>query len=256
MSSEQNLMNDPKVADQLRAMAEKILQQVDQNDIPAAFASLNEMSDVREHSLYQEIGSLTRSLHDSIRDFTIDDTGAAVTEICDASDGLSYIVEMTNKSANYTMDLVEAGIPLVDNLCNQSEELLERWKKLLKKDLSIDDYKKLSDDLSGYLEGGRENLLKVRGQLSEIILAQNYQDLTGQVIQRVSAMVKDVELRLVEIISIAAKANNVAGVEFEKTSKVVDEPDIKAEGPQINPSDEKVVANQNEVDDLLSSLGF
>jgi len=91
-------------------------------------------------------------------------------------------------------------------------------------------------------------------------MAQGYQDLSGQVIKRVIELVSDVEKNLVRLVKLASNVEEVAGIK-QANSKQVTERDetrrLQAEGPQINQQDNQdVMSGQDDVDDLLSSLGF
>ena len=91
-------------------------------------------------------------------------------------------------------------------------------------------------------------------------MAQDFQDLTGQVINRVTKLVAEVETRLVDLVAMAGEVDRITGITYvaEKSPNNEQESDdnIKAEGPQIDTSVEGVVSGQDDVDDLLSSLGF
>jgi chemotaxis protein CheZ len=95
----------------------------------------------------------------------------------------------------------------------------------------------------------------IYSSLSEILLAQDFQDLTGQVIQRVTTLVKDVEEQMLSLVVMASHVDQLTG-----TVHQIDSLDVSAEqgvGPQMKAEErEDVVSGQNDVDDLLSSLGF
>jgi len=92
------------------------------------------------------------------------------------------------------------------------------------------------------------------GLLTEVLMAQGYQDLTGQVIRRVIELVKEVEDSLVHMLTVFGGAEATKTV---KSSQPKVEKAIVAEGPIIDAeSRDDVVSGQDDVDDLLSSLGF
>ena len=91
--------------------------------------------------------------------------------------------------------------------------------------------------------------------LSEILLAQDFQDLTGQVIQKVTALVKEVEEQMLSLVVMASHVDQLTGTVHQLEENEVS-PE-KGVGPQIKASErEDVVSGQDDVDDLLSSLGF
>lgn len=104
------------------------------------------------------------------------------------------------------------------------------------------------DDLLSLVEGDSSEL---RGQLTEILMAQDFQDLTGQIIRRVITLVSEVEKRLVDILTVFGTTQT------DNKADNKDKSATEAEGPIMNPHErEDAVASQDEVDDLLSSLGF
>ncbi|MGF1739695.1 protein phosphatase CheZ [Vibrio profundum] len=199
-----------------------------------------------------EVGTLTRDLHESLKQFG-DDTRMseiAKDEIPDARDRLQYVIEKTEFAANKTMDAVDRCMPIADNLHEGLLEVRPKWNELMKGRIELAEFKALChqiDELLGEVEGDSSEL---RGQLTEILMAQDFQDLTGQIISRVITLVNEVEGRLVEILT-------VFGVNQLEESAEKKASSIEAEGPIMNPQERAdAVSSQDEVDDLLSSLGF
>ncbi|MGC7840522.1 protein phosphatase CheZ, partial [Pseudomonas wayambapalatensis] len=102
---------------------------------------------------------------------------------------------------------------------------------------------------------------RVADHLNDILLAQDYQDLTGQVIKRVTALVTEVESNLLKLVLMASQVDRFAGIEHDhdqlRAEKDEEKHPTRGEGPQIHADKrEDVVSGQDDVDDLLSSLGF
>jgi len=98
---------------------------------------------------------------------------------------------------------------------------------------------------------------KVYRNLSDILLAQDFQDLTGQVIKRVTGLVQEVEENLVSLVAMAGKVDQITGTVHEGLEKEQQEDIERGEGPQMHAEERvDVVSSQDDVDDLLSSLGF
>ncbi|WP_286719423.1 protein phosphatase CheZ [Thalassolituus sp. UBA2009] len=166
---------------------------------------------------------------------------------------------MTDKSANRTMDLVDAGMPLATDIHDRAKALSVEWQRFLNKELKPDEFRALTKDINQFLIDSASQSQRLQGQLSDIVLAQDFQDLTGQVIHKVAALVTDVESRLVQLVAMAGNVDSITGIvhaDMESAEKPTEGANIAAEGPQINKSSEDVVASQDDVDDLLSSLGF
>ncbi|ARV73228.1 protein phosphatase CheZ [Vibrio campbellii] len=235
----------------------QMLESGEQDQANALVASIYESDG---NPMLKEIGTLTRDLHDSLKHFNIDQrmTEIARAEIPDARDRLQYVIDKTELAANKTMDAVEYCLPIADNLHECLQQVRPQWNELMHGRIELSDFKALChriDELLVQVEGDSTEL---RGQLTEILMAQDFQDLTGQIIRRVITLVNEVEDRLVEILTV------FSGNKPEEQTQVLPEPSDKkikqsseAEGPILNPEQrEDAVSSQDEVDDLLSSLGF
>ena len=253
--------DDGAIGSEMKTLAEGMLKQLENGDLGKAVAMVNDLNQVRDRTLYEEIGRLTRALHESIKNLKIDSIGAG-SEIEHATDKLAYVVEMTDKSANRTMDLVEASLPLAADIQSRSGELSQQWQRFLNKELKPEEFRALSKDIQAFLQNSETQSQQLQGQLSDIMLAQDFQDLTGQVIHKVADLVRDVESRLVTLVAMAGHVDSITGITHsdlevgESQSEPSADGDIEAEGPQIDKSSEDVVSSQDDVDDLLSSLGF
>ena len=239
--------------------AKELTTRLENNDIAGAVGMIQDLQKVRDENLYQEIGRLTRALHESIKNFKLDsNVQGAGSEIDEAHEGLAYVVDMTAKAANKTMDMVDAALPLSEGICNEAVDIKADWQRFLKKELAPSEFRELTKRISVFLDNTESNTKKLNGNLNDILLAQDFQDLTGQVIQKVTTMVTDVESRLVNLVSMAGHVDQMTGMQHGKIEieDEVDDP-TKGVGPQINAEDkEDVASNQDDVDDLLSSLGF
>jgi len=177
-----------------------------------------------------------------------------VTSVEDASDRLAYVIDLTNKAANKTLDLVEATMPYASGISHEAQQLKEDWNRLQRKEMKPEEFRVLTATMGIFLTRLCDDADKVNANLSEILLAQDYQDLTGQVIKRVMSLVKDVELSLVDMVRMAGKVDKLTGT-VHKIEK--QETGIEGEGPQLHADKrDDLVSDQDDVDDLLSSLGF
>jgi len=207
-------------------------------------------------AIFAQLGQLTRQLHTSLQEFELDPRLSALAEkeIPDAKDRLNYVIEMTDKAANRTMDAVESCLPLSDKIVEKMQEIKPAWGALMTRQLDIGQFKTLCHQLDAIIKDSELDADKLRQSLTEILMAQDFQDLTGQMIRKVIKLVQEVEDRLVDILT-------VFGGVAEPTSAVSQLENIErnneAEGPIINKElRTDVVNNQDDVDDLLSSLGF
>ncbi|AEX22775.1 MULTISPECIES: protein phosphatase CheZ [Vibrio] len=213
-----------------------------------------------ENPMLQEIGALTRDLHDSLKQFNFDQrmTEIAQDEIPDARDRLNYVIEKTELAANKTMDAVDCCLPIADNLHEGLLQVRPQWNELMRGRIELSEFKALCHRIDKLLVQVEGDSTELRGQLTEILMAQDFQDLTGQIIRRVITLVNEVEGRLVDILTVFSgnkpeEQTQVLTTSADKKNK----PSSEAEGPILHPElREDAVSSQDEVDDLLSSLGF
>ncbi|MEL0586821.1 MAG: protein phosphatase CheZ [Candidatus Thiodiazotropha sp. (ex. Lucinoma kazani)] len=205
----------------------------------------------KSDDLFIEVGRLTRELHDAINGFLLDAKISDMTnvEIPDAKERLTYVITMTEQSADRTLTAVEQSLPLVEQIEEQSAELAEQWDNLRSRLLNKEDFKGLSDALSSFLKKSETDAAALHKNLSEVLMVQDFQDLTGQIIRKVITLVHDVEEKLVMLV-------RITGSKMDDTNQKKDDPH-ELSGPAIPGLDQgDQVTNQDDVDDLLSSLGF
>ena len=250
----------PSFQQDIKELAEDLLRKIDDGDLGKVVEVVNSINDVRDRTLYEGIGKLTRGLHEAIKNLKAGDELSEQTGMVQASDKLSYVMEMTDKAANKTMYLVEEGMPLNSEIQGGAEELHEEWQKFLRKELAPDDFRILSKKIDKYLLKTQMSSKKISSNLSDILMAQDFQDLTGQVINRVTKLVTEVESRLVDLVAMAGEVDRITGITHtEPSSNDIPQDgseNVTAEGPQTDTSLDGVVGGQDDVDDLLSSLGF
>ncbi|WBA14179.1 protein phosphatase CheZ [Salinivibrio proteolyticus] len=238
--------------------AKQLVAYLESGEQDNANALLADIAKEARDPLFNEVGKLTRQLHDSISNFRLDPRigDLATVDIPDARDRLTYVMEKTELAANRTMDAVERTMPIASELQDNLQAVRPNWNSLMRGEIALDEFKGLChniDELLTQVEGGATEL---HGHLTDILMAQDFQDLTGQVIRRVIELVQEVEQQLVEILTAFGMENDeTAG---EAPSQQEDTVDKSApEGPIIHPEErDDVVHSQDDVDDLLSSLGF
>ncbi|GGP20777.1 protein phosphatase CheZ [Silvimonas iriomotensis] len=195
-------------------------------------------------TMFTQIGQLTRHLHDTLRELGLDKSlEKAAHQIPDARDRLSYIATMTEQAAERTLNALDDAKPLQDEISGTARQLSNRWNQLFAHELTVEEFKQLVYATRAHLEQTTGNSEKISSQMLEIMMAQDFQDLTGQVIKKVLGMVKEMESQLLEfLVTFSPQAPRDEGL---------------LAGPVIN-SDGRtdVVTDQAQVDDLLESLGF
>ncbi|MFY8272879.1 protein phosphatase CheZ [Pseudoalteromonas sp. SSDWG2] len=211
-----------------------------------------------QSELFAEVGKLTRQLHESLKNFQLDTRINDLTQeaIPDAKQRLNYVIEMTEQAANKTMDAVEASLPIAEQLSTDLHQIKPSWDKLMRRDLDIGEFKQLCHLLDGFMTRSQTSTLELHDLLNNVLMAQDYQDLTGQVIRRVMELVREVEDSLIHMLKVFSGEDvDVNTAERNKPTTPVE--GEGAEGPIIDSeARDDVVSGQDEVDDLLSSLGF
>ncbi|WP_088331504.1 protein phosphatase CheZ [Lacimicrobium sp. SS2-24] len=235
--------------------ARRLVELLEAGDNAAASELFDSVSEHDSVELFAEVGKLTRQLHDSLNNFQLDARIAnlANEDIPDAQTRLNYVIETTEDAANRTMDAVETSMPIAEQLNAKITGILPEWKKLMTRQIELGEFKALCHDLDKILEEASVDSAKLNELLTEVLMAQGYQDLTGQVIRRVIELVKEVEDNLVHMLTVFGEpeVDENANKSDNKSDKEM------AEGPIIDAdSRDDVVSGQDDVDDLLSSLGF
>jgi len=244
-------MQDENARLELLEKAHLLIESIESGDGVETGELLTSMTAYREKGLFEEVGHLTRQLHDSLASFALDDQLSDLTdkEIPDAKERLNYVIEMTNEAANKTLNAIDEVLPVTADMKKKSDELSAKWQKFMSRELSLDEFKKMSGEITEYLDTSCKNTAFVHEKANEIVLAQSFQDLTGQIIKKVISLVQNVEESLVDLVRIAGPQ--------ETTSTPKEQGKGKLEGPAVpGIAVEGAVKSQDEVDDLLSSLGF
>ncbi|MGS2720446.1 protein phosphatase CheZ [Paraglaciecola aestuariivivens] len=241
--------------------AKKLVSLIEKGENQQARELLDAAGAQNSIELFAEVGKLTRQLHDSLNNFQLDPRIINMTneEIPDAQTRLTYVIETTEEAANKTMDLVDSCMPIAEKLQQGIAEIAPEWQKLMEKNLQLGEFNTLVKQVDRFLKASGEDSATLTNLLTEVLMAQGYQDLTGQVIRRVIELVKEVEDNLVYMLTVFGKADAKEKTEVvEKPNKSKKEADkVKAEGPILDAdSREDVASDQDDVDDLLSSLGF
>lgn len=239
------------------SLAKKLVAHLEAQEIEAANEIVeSSVAIVNEDAVFDKVGELTRELHDALLSFQNDTRliDMAGQEIPDARDRLSYVIEMTDKAANKTMDAVDSCLPIVDKLIKDLEIIGPSWQGLMRREIKVGEFKLLCHQVDAMIKESENSALSLKSSLTDILMAQDFQDLTGQMIRRVIDLVQEIETKLVVILTVCQTSTQESEIDNNKNSE---KKDIEAEGPIINAQErDDVVNGQDDVDDLLSSLGF
>lgn len=233
------------------SLVKDLLQALEQGDEQTADKIFDQIAGIRETQLFLEVGRLTRQLHDAMVHFSVDSkiTEIAAQEIPDAKERLRYVIAMTEQAADQTLTVVEDIVPVAQTLNEQAKKLAANWERFLVRKMPFEEFKDMSHEITDYFNETVKSLEVMQSGLNDILLAQGFQDITGQIIRRVINLVEELEAGMVDLIRFSGAKSNSSNAASE----------IELPGPVVPGVDDKktaVATSQDDVDDLLSSLGF
>jgi chemotaxis protein CheZ len=168
---------------------------------------------------------------------------------------------MTEQAADKALNAIDRAQPLQDQLSERAEALDKRWAEWFEAPKELDDAKALVKETRTYLGDVPQMTAATNKELLDIMMAQDFQDLTGQVIKKMMDVIREIEHQLVQVL-----IDNVPGAEARETMQRKAEDQWKNEnarrnedllnGPQVKENAPDIVTGQDQVDDLLDELGF
>jgi chemotaxis protein CheZ len=227
-------------------------------DEKAFFAAVDHIVHMREPGMFGELRKLTGDLQKALERFSIESKLAdiAENEIPDARMRLNHVISMTDEAAHHTLDLVEQSGPLAERSSKAAATLIDMVNAYRAQSTgvqgfegvarSIDAYVPVVRAVEAFLPTVRADSETIRRNLSEVLLAQGYQDLTGQIIRSVMKLVEELEASLTEL-------SRLSGDIVEHTSMG----ESAGHGPAVpGVTKGEVASGQTDVDALLSGLGM
>ena len=188
--------------------------------------------------VFERLGIIVRALHDTLSEIGAQDVLAeAAREFPSARERLLHIADLTENAANIVLSKVEQNVPLLDDLAHQAAALERGWG-----DAEVPDAQ-LVAGTRAFLTQVQQGCGTTRLALSDIMMAQDFQDLTGQLIKKVVVLMERTENDLLKLLLDAAPP--------EAMSKVDKEEIMAGPGAPGN-----IALDQGSVDDLLADLGF
>jgi chemotaxis protein CheZ len=207
---------------------------------------------ISKEEAFARLGAITREMHEA---FAVLGGGTelhdVVEEFPNARERLTHVGKMTENAANTVLNLVDAAKPECDDLAKRGEELGQSLARMAAADdLSIERARALMGVCGKFAERTAGFASKQANILSDIMMAQDFQDLSGQVIKKVIDIINRTELQLVQLLDDSSPnqpAREATVVAAEYTGET-----HQLQGPQA----EEKALGQGDVDDLLASLGF
>ncbi|MBI3375638.1 MAG: protein phosphatase CheZ [Betaproteobacteria bacterium] len=211
-----------------------------------ASAAAAPAGEARAADVFKHLGSLTRKLHDALRELGYDQKiEQALHSLPDAQARLSYIATLTGKAAERSLTAVEQAQAVQDGVGSDAARLGARWAQVFANQLGADEFRSLAAETRAFLGKLPDAVAITNAQLHEIMMAQDFHDLTGQTIQRVAKLAQDLEQQLIALL--------LESTPPERRTQLKDE---WLSGPAMDTKPGDVVADQGQVDQLLASLGF
>jgi len=221
--------------------------------VATAPAAAAEPADEQEKNMYERLGGIVRVMHDSLRELGYDKAlTEASSQIVDAQDRLEYVASLTEQAANKVLNTLDEGMPAQDVLSKQAKDMDNRWAELFAGKLSIDQFKTLAGDSRQFAQLVSEATEAEKARLLEIMMAQDFQDITGQLIKKVVMITKTIENELTQLLRDSAPADVKEKLAQKQAVQEQEQPVQLMSGP----SAPTVAMDQDSVDDLLADLGF
>jgi len=190
----------------------------------------------REHALRTGIAKVSQALADALAKFQLDSRIAALAakDMPDAQVRLDHVLKLTEDAAHRTLDLIEETAPLAESTATDARILAGTLD-----DRSHNDIRRFLGEVQGSAE-------RVRANLTEVMLAQGFQDLTGQILHGIRTLIGEVE-------SVLDELTKISGVEVTPQARAEDG---VLHGPAVPGLSTDTVVDQNDVDDLIAGLGI
>ena len=206
-----------------------------------AAAATSDTENLEDKPMFDRIGSILRQLHDSMRELGYDRALQDVTtEVVDAKGRLEYVATLTEQAATRVLNSIDVAMPQQEDLSKTARNLEERWTALFEGNMDIDAFKQLAQDSRDFAVNTANRADEEKARLMEIMMAQDFQDITGQVIKKVVVITKKLEQELAQML-----LDNAPPESREKGADLMSGPDVPGKA-----------MGQDDVDGLLASLGF
>lgn len=239
-----------------KQMTGQLMANLENGDVEAALRCIEEINQINEHSTFTIVGKITRGLHNAISDLH-----APMESANDPANknrtraGLNYVIELTDGAARTTLDKTEQTQECVNRI-NSNMQLQSTLIKALR-NAPAHDQSELISSVVGLMDETRSTLADISRNTTDIVLAQNFQDLASQSIRKAIAIISDVESSLVMLTQYTKVLQQLS--QFPNQEGTLDEKEkeeLRSNLEQMEIGADNVHMDQSDVDNLLSSLGF
>lgn len=258
--------NDPSLIPQImesikldgfREKTDQLLSDLENNNIEDALKCINELNNLNGQNFYSVIGKLTRGLHDAVSDLSIP-TSSAEPENNRTRSDLNYVIGLTEDAAQKTLAMTEKAKQQSNEIVQHSTDQGNLIDSYLADNKVDSETRELLEKLRALSSSKDANIAELNKNITEIVIAQNFQDLASQSLTKALKIIKQVENSLISLTQYAnllTKLSQFSGksateVNLEESAQLRDNID------KFNDLNDQEHLDQDEVDNLLSSLGF
>lgn len=218
------------------------------NTEQAAPAAAEAQVDQSGKPMFERLGGIVRMLHDSLRELGYDRSLSSVaTQITDAQGRLEYIASLTEQAANKVLNAIDVGMPEQDLLQKKAKDMDARWAQLFEGKMGLEEFKALAGDSRQFAAAVSDATEAEKARLLEIMMAQDFQDITGQLIKKIVTITHAAENELAQLLRDNAPPETKAALAAAEAKPV----DLM-QGPSVPTQ----AMEQDDVDSLLADLGF
>lgn len=196
--------------------------------------------------MYERLGGIVRMLHDSLQQLGYDRSLSDVAnQITDAQDRLTHIASLTEQAANKVLNTVDTSLPEQETLAKNAQDMENRWTLLFEGKMSIEEFKVLAGDSKQFAATVMHATEAEKARLLEIMMAQDFQDITGQLIKKIIGITNRAEQELAQVLRDNAPPEVKAAMAEARPAELMQGPSAPANAMA-----------QDDVDSLLADLGF
>src|SRR6185437_12165573 len=231
------------------ACVEALAEALRTEDETAFFAAVDHIVHMREPGMFTEIRKLTGDLQKALERFSIESRlqDIAENDIPDAQARLTHVLRMTDEAAHRTLDLVEQSGPLAERTAREASALIDQVSTYRNRTADMKGFECVVRSMVAFLPAARADSELIRLNLAEVLLAQGYQALTGQIIRSVMKLVEELEAAL----------SNLAKLSGDVVEHATLGESSQGHGPTVpGVTKGEVASGQTDVDALLSGLGM
>lgn len=227
-----------------RAHVDALSRAIDAGDDVAFRRAFEQLREGMNAEFLPELKRITETAQSALRRFREETRldALAADEVPDARKRLQHVVKLTEEAANRTLDLVDRSGPILGQAAREAAELLEAW--------GARDSRWVVR-AHAFIERTVKDTNQVRGHLSEMLMAQGFQDITGQIIRGVVSLVGELEAVLGQLVVIASGDGTTRAV--RALSDAPRDDLMSGVGPTVpGVRDANAVNDQEDIDALLS----